>query len=179
MTKTDPRVASTALLSTLLVAFLACGGKAPEPEAALVPPAQADEPSAPTEDAGAPAEPPAPAAAPAPADAGAAPPATGVIGEAQDECTPVGVDFEKRARPALKACYAEAKKKSPNLEGTVKIKITVDVRGKIKSTKVVEKTLPDSVASCMLKAVKATPFPEVEKCWDASIVIPVTFPTPR
>ncbi|MBX3212748.1 MAG: AgmX/PglI C-terminal domain-containing protein [Labilithrix sp.] len=86
---------------------------------------------------------------------------------------------EKRARPKLKECYAEGKKKTPNLEGTVKIKITVDVKGKIKSTKVIEKTLPDPVADCMLKAVKATPFPEVEKCWDSTLTIPVTFPTPK
>lgn len=101
-----------------------------------------------------------------------------VAGETKDECTPVGVDFEKRARPKLKECYAQGKKKNPNLEGTVKIKMTVDVKGKIKSVKVTEKTLPDAVADCMLKVVKATPFPEVEKCSDASLTIPITFPTP-
>src|SRR4051812_40623890 len=40
---------------------------------------------------------------------GAATPASAP--EAPDDCTPVGVDFEKRARPQLKACYAEGKKK--------------------------------------------------------------------
>jgi hypothetical protein len=124
-----------------------------------------------------------PATTPPPADDAGAPPKSkdGVpLGEAKDECTPVGVDFEKRARPKLKDCYAEGKKKekNPNLEGTVKIKITVDVKGKIKATKVIEKTLPDSVANCMLKVVQATPFPEVDKCWDSTITIPITFPTP-
>ena len=99
--------------------------------------------------------------------------------EAPDECTPVGVDFEKRARPKLKECYATGKKKDPTLEGTVRIKMTIDPKGKIKTVKVVEKTLPDVVADCMLKVVKATPFPEVEKCWDASLTIPMTFPTPK
>jgi hypothetical protein len=101
--------------------------------------------------------------------------------EQKDECTPVGVDFEKRARPKLKECYAEGKKatKNPDLQGTVKIKVVVDLKGKIKSTTITEKTLPDSVAQCMLKAVKGTPFPEVDKCWDSTITIPVTFPTPR
>jgi TonB family protein len=110
-------------------------------------------------------------------DAGAPAPKP-VVGETKDECTPVGVDFEKRARPNLKSCYAEGKKKNPNLEGTVKLKMTVDLKGKIKSVKVVEKTLPDAVAACMLKVVKTTPFPEVEKCWDSTLTIPVTFPTP-
>jgi hypothetical protein len=34
------------------------------------------------------------------------------------------------------------------------------------------------VANCMLEAVKQTPFSEVDKCWDAMLTIPVTFPTP-
>ena len=91
----------------------------------------------------------------------------------------MGVDFEKRARPKLKECYAAGKKKKPNLEGTVKIKVTVDMYGKIKSTKITEKTLPDPVAACMLKAIQSTPFPEVDKCWGATLLIPVTFPTPK
>jgi hypothetical protein len=129
-----------------------------------------------------------PAAVATPADAPAAGSDSGapaakpggvIVGETTDECTPVGVDFEKRARPKLKECYAEGKKKKPDLEGTVKIKITVDVKGKIKSTKIIEKTLPDPVAECMLKVIKTTPFPEVDKCWDATLTIPVTFPTPK
>ena len=46
--------------------------------------------------------------------------------KSKDECTPVGVDFEKRARPKLKECYATGKKKDPNLEGTVKITVEID-----------------------------------------------------
>lgn len=115
------------------------------------------------------------------ADAGAPPkPANGVVSsDPKDECTPVGIDFEKRARPKLKDCYAEGKKKDANLQGTVKIKLTIDLKGKIKNTKVIEKTLPDAVAQCMLKAVQGTPFPEVDKCWDSTITIPITFPTPK
>jgi hypothetical protein len=96
-----------------------------------------------------------------------------------DECTPVGVDFEKRARPKLKECYATGKKKDPNLQGTVKITVDIDTLGKIKSIKIVEKTLPDPVAQCMLKVVKATPLPEANKCPGKSLTIPVTFPTPH
>jgi len=99
--------------------------------------------------------------------------------EPKDECAPVGVDFEKRARPKLKECYAVAKKKDPDLKGTVRITVDIDVYGKIKTTKIVEKTLPDSVAQCMLKVVKSTPLPEATKCPGKSITIPVTFPTPH
>jgi hypothetical protein len=99
--------------------------------------------------------------------------------EPKDECAPVGVDFEKRARPKLKECYAVAKKKDPDLKGTVRITVDIDIYGKIKTTKIVDKTLPDSVAQCMLKVVKSTPLPEASKCPGKSLTIPVTFPTPH
>jgi TonB family protein len=121
-------------------------------------------------DAGAPP----PAASAEPAKTAAAPAAAD-----SDECTPVGVDFEKRARPQLKECYREGKKKNPNLEGTVRVTVSIDYKGKIKNIKITEKTLPDPVAQCMLKVVKTTPFPEASKCPDKNITIPMTFPTPH
>lgn len=120
----------------------------------------------------------APSGAPA-AGAAASTSSTPSAPEPKDECAPVGVDFEKRARPKLKECYAVAKKKDPDLKGTVRITVDIDVYGKIKTTKIVEKTLPDSVAQCMLKVVKATPLPEASKCPGKSLTIPVTFPTPH
>jgi hypothetical protein len=111
-----------------------------------------------------------------------APTSSGTISstpEPKDDCTPVGVDFEKRARPKMKECYATAKKKEPDLKGTVRISIDVDTLGKVKAYKIVEKTLPDAVAQCMLKVVKATPLPEASKCPGKSITIPITFPTPH
>jgi hypothetical protein len=96
----------------------------------------------------------------------------------KDECTPVGVDFEKRARPKVKECYATGKKKDPNLQGTVRIAVEIGDSGKIKNTKITEKTLPDPVAQCMLKVVKATPLPDAPKCSGRTLTIPVTFPTP-
>jgi len=110
-------------------------------------------------------------AAPAPA-ATPAPPAPA------DDCTPVGVAFERRARPKMKECYATGKKKDPNLQGTVRIAVEIDTAGKVKGTKITEKTLPDAVAQCMLKVVKATPLPEASKCPGKTFTIPVTFPTP-
>ena len=173
----------TALSGTFVGAlFLACGGGGNKPPASSSSGGtdSSDAASSPTpsssdsSDAG---STPAPAAE---ADAGASkdkPPAPTAKPD-DDECIPVAVDFEKRARPKLKECYRDGKKKEPDLKGTVKIKVVIDMKGKIKSTKVVEKTLPDPVADCMLKAVKGTPFPEVEKCWDRSLTIPINFPTP-
>jgi hypothetical protein len=96
-----------------------------------------------------------------------------------DECTPAGVDFEKRNRDKLKECYREGKKKDPNLEGTVRLTVAIDLKGNVKSIKITEKTLPDPVANCMLKVLKAAPFPEAKKCPDKNITIPMTFPTPK
>jgi hypothetical protein len=95
-----------------------------------------------------------------------------------DECTPAGVDFEKRNRDKLKECYREGKKKDPNLEGTVRLSVSIDMKGAVKSIKITEKTLPDPVANCMLKVLKTAPFPEAKKCPDKNITIPMTFPTP-
>jgi hypothetical protein len=120
-------------------------------------------------------------ATPPAAEAGApaTPPVASKSSDPPDECTPLGVEWEKTARPKLKACYAEGKKKDADLKGTVKITVDIDIRGKIKNTKIVEKTLPDPVANCMLKAVKDTPIPEQDKCRGKSLTIPVTFPTPK
>jgi len=110
----------------------------------------------------------------APATASAAPPSAP---EPPDDCMPVGVDFEKRARPKLKDCYATGKKKDANLQGTVKIAVEIDPGGKVKAIRITEKTLPEAVAQCMLKVVKATPLPEASKCPAKTLTIPMKFPT--
>jgi hypothetical protein len=168
-----------------VVSLLACGGGAPP---AAAPPGA-------TSDAGAETFAEVNPADLAELDAGAAPAPSGPVASSssggpssppaaapstpEDPCTAVGADFERRARPKMKDCYAEAKKKEPNLQGTVKIKVDIDIRGKIKATKVIDKTLPEPVAQCMLKAVKATPLPDALKCAGLSLTIPMTFPTPR
>lgn len=173
---------SLTVSSTLFLLLVACGGGG-------APPLQPDT----AHDSGAGAEPFAevnPAdlaeldagAAAAPSKPDAPAPSGGAISstpEPKDECTPIGVDFEKRARPKMKECYATAKKKEPDLKGTVRITIDIDTLGKVKAYKIVEKTLPDPVAQCMLKVVKGTPLPEASKCPGKSITIPVTFPTPH
>jgi hypothetical protein len=164
-----------ALASSLVLTFGCGGGSAP--------PLTPDNASTATKDAGPESFGEVNPADLAELDAGssATPPsaATPSAPEPKDECTPVGVDFEKRARPKLKDCYATGKKKDANLQGTVKISVDIDIYGKVKTFKIVEKTLPEPVAQCMLKAIKATPLPEATKCPGKSLTIPVTFPTPR
>ncbi len=156
----------------LVVPFVlvACGGPKPAPPPAV---AQSD-----TSDAGEEAAaPPPPAEETKPPEAASAAPSTPP--PPPDDCTPIAVDFEKRARPKLKDCYRDGKKKDPNLEGTVKISVDIRYDGKITSHKIMMKTLPDPVAKCMLEVVKNTPFPESAKCPGKSLTIPITFPTPH
>jgi hypothetical protein len=171
---------SATLLLLLVPLLAACGGSTPPASSTPAPDAGS---TAASVDAGSGddmkgfagvdlGEPP-PAASSAPPAASTPPPAP----EPKDECTPVGIDFEKRARPKLNECYREGKKKNPNLEGAVRIVVSVDTLGKIKSIKIGEKTFPDEVANCMLAVVKKTPFTEVSKCPGKDITIPITRPT--
>ena len=61
----------------------------------------------------------------------------------------------------------------------MRLSVSIDIKGAVKSIKITEKTLPDPVANCMLKVLKAAPFPEAKKCPDKNITIPMTFPTPK
>jgi hypothetical protein len=169
--------------SALLVLLLGCGGGGAPP---MQPDTAHDSGASPESfaevnpadvaelDAGSSAAPPK-SDTPPPASTGA----ISVAPEPKDDSTPVGVDYEKRARPKMKECYATAKKKEPDLKGTVRITVDIDTLGKVKAFKIVEKTLPDPVAQCMLKALKSTPLPEASKCPGKSLTIPMTFPTPR
>ena len=108
---------SLAVSSAVFLLLVACGG------GGGAPPLQPDT----AHDSGAPAESFAevnPAdlaeldagAAPAKAPETSAPPSSGTISstpDPKDDCTPVGIEFEKRARPKMKDCYATAKKKEP------------------------------------------------------------------
>lgn len=98
--------------------------------------------------------------------------------EPEDTCTPAGVDYEKAVRPKLKACYRDAKVKTPALEGAARFVLDVDTLGKPKPVRVTEKSLPEAVIGCMMKAFKATPFTDAGKCNGKSLTIPVAFPTP-
>lgn len=163
-------------IALVVVGLIACGGSSkPLPTASPAPETPA------LDDAGSPASSETDAASSAPTASASTPVATPppAAPEPQDECLPIGVDFEKRARPKFKDCYRDGKKKDPNLEGTVRITVDVDTLGKVRSMKITDKTLPDPVAQCMLKAVKGTPFPEASKCPGKAITIPIAFPTPR
>lgn len=166
-----------ALAAAALAALIVACGEAKRP---VAPPPEAGSAPAPppVEGDAAPADPTPPAAeADAGAPAATAAPSSAPPAEPADACTAGSAAFEKRVRPKLQACYREGKKKNPSLEGMVRIATDVSTLGKIGSQKVVEKTLPDAVAACMLKAVKAEPFPEAEKCPGKAVIIPIQFPT--
>ena len=167
-------LATSAALVSAMFLIAACGGST------LLP---ADEHAAPAADAVShetgevlPADASAPVAATT-SDAGAASASAPATPEPSDECTPIAMDFEKRARPMLKACYREGKKKDPNLTGTIKLAFNINIAGKITSTTIAENTLPEQVAQCMLQVIKKTPMPEASKCPGKSLTIPLEFPT--
>ena len=177
--------ARASLFAALFV--VACGGKDQPPPATPVPGGDANDvydagdtspaDEAASADAGPTAAATGGGSEPATASAATAAPAPAAPSEPEDECTPVGVDFEKRARPKIKECYRKAKEKTPDLKGTIRIAVDIDGLGKVRGTKITEKTLPDPVASCMLAAVKGTPLPEAAKCPGKTLTIPVSFPT--
>lgn len=106
-------------------------------------------------------------AAPPPGDLGAA-------------CQKAAQEWEKRARPQIKACYRDGKKKDPNLMGTARILVDVGFDGKVKPAKLDGvSSLGDDVAKCMVDAVSKTGFPESGECKTRQLTIPVEFPTPR
>lgn len=96
-----------------------------------------------------------------------------------DPCAPVGQVFEKKVRPDFKNCYREGKKKDPNLEGSAKFIVNVDLNGKVASVKSLDdkSTLGPSVVQCMFSAVKKAAFDDGAKCKGKSVLIPVEFPT--
>ena len=118
-------------------------------------------------------------AAPPPSEAGSAVSATGVPEPGSndvDACAPAAVELEKSARVAMRTCYEDGAKKKPNLAGTVRIAVNVDARGKISSTKSIDKSsLGDKVVDCIQKAIKATPF-DGGKCQMRTMTIVHAYP---
>jgi hypothetical protein len=96
-----------------------------------------------------------------------------------DPCGPLAAAFEKSVRPQLKECYREGKKKNPNLEGSVRIYVNVDLNGRMASVKAPEDSeLGKSVVDCMLKAVKKGSL-DGSVCKGKTLAIPLQFPTAR
>ncbi|MBK6464963.1 MAG: hypothetical protein IPF92_28760 [Myxococcales bacterium] len=91
-------------------------------------------------------------------------------------CTPEATAFEHETHPKLRACYREGKKEDPNLEGTIKILLTFDARGK-RTVKTEDITLPKAVATCMTHVIATTPFPGGKRCVGKSLTFPIKFPS--
>jgi hypothetical protein len=98
--------------------------------------------------------------------------------EPPDTCMGPSAAYEKHVRPALKACYHEAKKKKPDLKGQARLVINVDGVGKVQAPASPDKSdLGDAVIKCLLKALKDDPFKEGDKCRGKSLTIPLQFPS--
>lgn len=154
-----------------LLSLLACGGTEKPADV----PSQTAAALAPDSDGG--VADPAPVATEAKSEPAAAtpPPPTG---EPSEVCQKAGSAWEKRARPAIKACYREGKKSDPNLMGTARIVVDVAYDGKPKPAKLDGvSSLGDDVAKCMVDAVNKTPFPEGVECKSRQLTIPVEFPS--
>jgi hypothetical protein len=101
--------------------------------------------------------------------------------DADDACSTAAMALEKRARPAIKACYREGKKKDANLIGGVRLAAAVTLAGKLgnimTSPNGDKKLLPPAVVKCMADAVKAADPGDISACKGKSIAIPVQFPS--
>ncbi len=152
----------------------ACGGNTPSKPPAEAPTAAANEP-APVEstaDAGAASEP-TTAAAPTTPPTPDAPPSAGVIAQGHDECTAVAAPFEEKVRAKFNECYQAGKKKNPELAGTIKVTLKVDMKGKVKYVPDPSK-LDKAPYDCMVKAVKKEPF-DAKACKGKDIAVSKTF----
>jgi hypothetical protein len=103
------------------------------------------------------------------------------VDDADDACQSAGMAFEKRARPQIKACYREAKKKDANLIGGVRLAVSITAAGKlgniVSSANGDKKPLPPAVVKCMVAAVTATDPGDIALCKGKSLAIPVQFPS--
>jgi len=80
----------------------------------------------------------------------------------------------KELRPTLRSCYQSALNKTPDAEGTVRVRMTVKPDGRVETVKSgVTGSLPDSVAQCISAKVKATRFPK--SGGTTTIAFPVVF----
>jgi len=164
----------------------ACGGNASPPAAAgATSPASGESPS-PSPDAGSETAPPSdapPPATPPTSDPVVTTPETGASGVASvstgsdvpDECSKSALPYEEKVRPLLNKCYQEGKKKNPDLSGTVRVAVNVNLTGKVISVKPTGTSeLGDSVVQCMVKAVRDTRF-DGALCKSKTVVVSKTY----
>ena len=156
------------------LAIAACGGSTP-PKPAAETPAPASEPAAAASaDAGATPEPATTAATapttPPPPDA---PPAAGVLAQGHEECGSVSAPFEEKVRAKFNECYQAGKKKNPELAGTIKVTLKIDMKGKIKYVPEPSK-LDKAPYDCMVSAVKKEKF-DAKACKGKDVTVEKTF----
>jgi len=167
----SPLLSSLVTLTTVL-ALLGCGSSsanappaeaAPEPAEAAAP-AEA-EPMAPAATTAAPAE------SSAPSEPAAAPSPDGdKKGVTDDSRTTESIKkIVVQNRPAFKKCYEDARKLTPDLKGTVMLRMELDAAGKVKTAGVAleESTIKDlKLAECITKIAKGLSYPASTKGLD-------------
>jgi TonB family protein len=60
----------------------------------------------------------------------------------------------------FKFCYLDAMRSNPDLQGTIRVRFTVEKAGKVKKAKAVQNELNKKVEKCVLKALKELQFPK-------------------
>lgn len=169
---------SSAWIGVVALTLCACGGqtneaKAPDGAQDAPPagagdatdPSAADAPSdAEGQDGGANAPSDADTSAGGGDDTGGDPPKPGgdVIGKGDaapdDACAQDAAPYEESLRPALNACYREAKKNDPELSGSIRIAVNIGADGRPKRVKQIPPSeLPEKAIACMVAAVKKAP----------------------
>lgn len=120
------------------------------------------------------------AAAPSSADsagaapAGTAPAASAAPAEAPDECGAVAAPFEEKVRAKFNECYQAGKKKNPELAGTIRVTLKINVHGKIAKVTNEPSQLDKPVVDCMVKAVKKEPL-DTKTCLGKDITVSKTY----
>ncbi len=101
----------------------------------------------------------------------------GAAGGEHDECSKAAVPYEEKVRPLFNDCYREGKKKNPDLQGSIRITVAVNMTGKVNSVVPAPSELGESVVSCMVKAVKSHPF-DGAACKGKTLMVGKTFGKP-
>lgn len=96
-----------------------------------------------------------------------------VIAEGHDECSGIAAPFEERVRAKFNECYQAGKKTNPELAGTIKVTLKVDVKGKVRYVPEPSK-LDAKVVTCMVNAVKKEPF-DAKACRGKDVAVSKTY----
>lgn len=136
--------------------------------AATTPPSSEASASDTTADAGASASAPSTSASAAP------PSAPDIVAQGQAECSAQAAPFEERVRAKFNDCYQAGKKKNPELAGTIKVTLKIDMNGKVTKYVPDPSKLDKAAYDCMVKVVKKEPF-DGKACRGKDVTVSKTY----